>query len=141
MAILRERVALGAPGRPLLSIPENMNSTAEHTKREQIARLEGEIERLTDSVVRCRKIALAAKVAIGAGCILLASLLAGAVGMDALSLMLSAIVIIGGIVLLGSNDTTSRQLLARIEETERRRAALIGEMELTLVAEPTRLLH
>lgn len=111
------------------------------TTREQITRLEGEIERLSDSVARCRKIAIAAKVAIGTGCILLASLLAGAVGVDALSLMVSAILIIGGIVLLGSNETTSRQILARIEETERLRAALIGEMELTLVGEPTRLLH
>ncbi len=109
--------------------------------REQIGRLEQEIERLSDSLARCRKIALAAKVAIGAGCILLASLIAGALGADALSLMVSASLLIGGIVLLGSNDTTSRQMLARIEETERLRAALISQMELTLVPEQTRLLH
>ena len=109
--------------------------------REQIARLEAEIERLSDSVQRCRKIAVAAKVAIGAGCMLLASLLVGAIGADGLSLIVSAILIIGGIVLLGSNETTSRQLLVRIEETERLRAALISQMELTLVSEPTRLLH
>ena len=109
--------------------------------REQIARLEAEIERLSDSVQRCRKIALAAKVAISAGCVLLASLLAGAIGADGLSLIVSAILIIGGIVLLGSNETTSRQMLARIEENERLRAALISQMELTLVSEQMRLLH
>lgn len=109
--------------------------------REQISRLESEIERLSDSVERCRKIAVAAKVAIAAGCILLASLLVGAIGADALSLMVSAILVIGGIVLLGSNETTSRQILARIEEAERLRAALISEIDLTLVPEAPRLLH
>ena len=109
--------------------------------REQISRLEGDIERLSDSVERCRKIALAAKIAIGAGCVLLASRLVGAIGADALSLMVSAILIIGGIVLLGSNETTLKQKLARIEEAERLRAALISQMELTLVPESPRLLH
>jgi small neutral amino acid transporter SnatA (MarC family) len=109
--------------------------------REQIARLEAEIERLSDSAARCRKIAVAAKVAIGAGCVLLASLLVGAIGIDALSLMVSAILIIGGIVLLGSNETTLKQTLTRIEETEQLRAALISQLELTLVSEPRQLLH
>src|SRR5437763_1689016 len=109
--------------------------------REQISRLESDIERLSDSVDRCRKIAVAAKVAIGAGCVLLASLLVGAIGADALSLIVSAILIISGIVLLGSNETTLKQTLARIEEAERLRAALISQMELTLVPEAPRLLH
>ena len=109
--------------------------------REQISRLENDIERLSDSVERCRKIAVAAKVAIGAGCVLLASLVVGAIGLDALSLIVSAILIIGGIVLLGSNETTLKQILARIDEAERLRAALISQMELTLVPEAPRLLH
>jgi len=111
------------------------------TLREQIARLETEVERLSDSVSRGRKIAVAARVAIGAGCVLLASLLVGAIGVDGLSLIISAILIIGGIVLLGSNETTMKQTLARIEETERLRAALISQMELTLVSGPRQLLH
>ena len=109
--------------------------------REQISRLEADIERFSDSVEHCRKIAVAAKIAIGAGCVLLASLLVGAIGADALSLMVSAILIIGGIVLLGSNETTLKQTLAGIDEAERMRAALISQMELTLVPESPRLLH
>jgi len=73
--------------------------------------------------------------------VLLASLLVGAIGIDALSLMVSAILIIGGIVLLGSNETTLKQTLTRIEETEQLRAALISQLELTLVSEPRQLLH
>ena len=97
--------------------------------REQISRLETQIDRLAESVERCRKLAIGAKTAIGAGCILLASLLVGAIGADGLSLMLSAILIIGGIVLLGSNETTSKQMRSRIEETERLRAEQLGQRE------------
>ena len=109
--------------------------------REQIARLEAEVERLSDSVARCRKIAVAAKVAIALGCVLLASLLAGAIGPDALSLIVAAILMIGGIVLLGSNETTMKQRLARIEETERLRADLVSRLDLQVVGEPRVLLH
>jgi hypothetical protein len=47
----------------------------------------------------------------------------------------------GGIVLYGSNRTTAEQIAARIANAERLRAELIGAMELTLVPEPSRLLH
>ena len=114
---------------------------ADGTAREQIARLEAEAERLSESVARCRKIAVAAKVAVALGCVLLASLLVGAVGRDALSLIIAAILMIGGIVLLGSNETTMKQRLARIEETERLRAALVSELDLRLVTQPRVLLH
>ena len=43
--------------------------------REQIFRLEREIERLIESVEWCRKIAFAARAAIGAGVVLLAAIL------------------------------------------------------------------
>ncbi|TMJ02899.1 MAG: hypothetical protein E6G97_11160 [Alphaproteobacteria bacterium] len=111
------------------------------TMREQIDRLEAEIERLSDSVARCRKIAVAAKVAIALGCVLLGSLLFGAIGRDALSLMVAAILIIGGIVLLGSNETTMKQRLAGIDEAERLRADLVSRLDLRLVTEPRVLLH
>jgi small neutral amino acid transporter SnatA (MarC family) len=121
--------------------PRLVLPVADGALREQVSRLETDIERLSDVAQRCRKIAVAAQAAIGAGCVLLASLLVGAIGADALSLMISAILIIGGIVLLGSNETTLKQTLTRIEDAERLRAALISQMELTLVPETTRLLH
>ena len=47
----------------------------------------------------------------------------------------------GGVVLYGSNRTTAQQIAARIANAERLRAELIGEIELTLVPEPRRVLH
>jgi len=109
--------------------------------RDQIARLEARIERLAESAERCRKIALFAKAAIAAGLALLAAILLGFVRADALSLMLAAILSLGGIVLFGSNNTTAKQTAERIAEAEQRRAELIGGIDLRLVPDERRLLH
>ena len=109
--------------------------------RGEIARLEQRIERLSDSLDRCRKVAVAAKIAIGLGAALLAGLIFGIVRADVLFLMIAAILLLGGIVLSGSNSRTAAEFAAGIAEAERMRAELIGEIDLTLVPEPTRLLH
>ncbi len=109
--------------------------------RSEIARLEQRIERLSDSLERCRKVAVGAKIAIGLGAALLAALIFGVLQPDALRLMIAAILVLGGIVLSGSNARTADEFAAGIAEAERMRAALIGEIDLTLVPEPTRLLH
>ena len=107
----------------------------------EIGKLEERIERLSDARERCRKIALAAKIAIGIGSVLLAALVFGPVAMDVLWLMVAATLLLGGIVLSGSNARTAAEYEAGIAEAERLRAELIGEIELTLVPEPSRLLH
>lgn len=109
--------------------------------RGEIAKLEQRIERLSDSLERCRKVALAAKGAIGLGAVLLAALILGIVQADVLWLMIAAILLLGGIVLSGSNSRTADEFAAGIAEAERQRAALISAIDLTLVPEPTRLLH
>jgi small neutral amino acid transporter SnatA (MarC family) len=107
----------------------------------EIAKLEQRIERLSDSLERCRKVALAAKIAIAAGAVLLAALLFGPIAMDVLWLMIAAILLLGGIVLAGSNARTAAEYAAGIGEAERLRAELIDEVPVTLVPEPSRLLH
>lgn len=108
---------------------------------DQIARLESEIEALAESAARCGKIALGARIAIAAGCVLFAAMLFGLIQTDGLLLIIAAILTMGGIVLYGSNRTTASQIAARITDAERLRAELISDMELTLVPEPSRLLH
>jgi hypothetical protein len=56
-------------------------------------------------------------------------------------LMIAAILTMGGVVLYGSNRTTANQIAARIADAERLRAQLIGEIDLTLVPETSKLLH
>lgn len=109
--------------------------------RERISRLESDIERLTETAVWCRKIALAAKVAIGAGLALFAAIFVGPIQATALSLMIAAILSLGGFVLAGSNDTTAKQTAEKIADAEQERAELISGMELRLVPDAPRVLH
>jgi Flp pilus assembly protein TadB len=109
--------------------------------REQIARLESEIEALSESAARCAKIAISAQITIGAGCLLFAAMLVGLLYPDALRLLIATICAMGGIVLYGSNRTTANQIAARIADAERLRAEFIGGIELTLVPQPSRVLH
>jgi len=107
----------------------------------EIGKLEERIERLSESLARCRKVALAARIAVASGAVLLGALALGLVTMDVLWLMVAATLLLGGIVLSGSNARTAAEYSAKIAEAERLRAQLIGEIDLTLVPEPSRLLH
>lgn len=106
-----------------------------------ITELEDRIEALSESLERCRKVAYAAKGAISAGAVVMVAQLLGLLGADVLWLLVAAILLLGGIVLAGSNSRTANEIAAKITEAERIRAELIGEIDLTLVPEPTRLLH
>jgi uncharacterized RDD family membrane protein YckC len=108
---------------------------------DQIAELEEEIERLTEALARCRKIAFVARAAIIAGAAWLAALVLGLTGPDATALVGSTALILGGIVAYGSNATTTRQTEGRIAQAEAQRAALIGGIELRVVAEAPRVPH
>jgi hypothetical protein len=109
--------------------------------RGEIAKIEERIERLSEQLERCRKVAFGAKGAIAAGAVLLAALLIGVIAMDALRLMIAAILLLGGLVLAGSNSRTASEYAAGVADAERLRSELISQIELTLVPEPTRLLH
>ena len=118
-----------------------MSFSADSDPREQISRLEAEIEKRAASAEWCRKIALAAKAAIIGGGVLLLTILSGLILADGLPLMVSAILLIGGTVLLGSNATTARQTAERMEAAEKLRAELIGRINLRVVTERGQLLH
>lgn len=109
--------------------------------RGEIAKLEERIERLNESLEWCRKIAIASKSAIALGAVLLLAMLTGFITTQGLQLILTTILLLGGIVLSGSNATTAEQTAGKIAEAERLRAELIGEIELTLVPEVSRTLH
>lgn len=109
--------------------------------RDQIAGLEQEIEALAESAARCRKIAFAARAAIVIGTVWLAALIFGVIWPAATALLGSTALILGGIVVSGSNATTARQIAETIAKAEAQRAALIGAIELRLVPEASKLLH
>ena len=81
---------------------------------EQIARLEAQIEALAETVESCRKIMLVAKVAIAGGAALIVAMVLGMVRPELASLSGATAALLGGIVLLGSNRSTSDQALAKM---------------------------
>lgn len=102
----------------------------------QIARIEERIEALAQSAERCRKLHLFAKALVLAGAVWIIALMVGALGSGPFGLIGSTTAFIGGIVLMGSNSSTARQVAADIQAAEARRAELISGMELREVSEP-----
>jgi hypothetical protein len=97
--------------------------------RDQIARLEAQLDELADAMARCRKIRLASQIAIAAGGAWLLATTVGAIGLNPVGLMAAISGMIGGTVMYGSNTTTSREVGDAIKNAEAMRAALIGLRE------------
>lgn len=102
---------------------------------DQISDIEDRIERLAEIAERCRKYILASKIAIGGGAALLLITILGLLGMGQTAALGSIALVLGGIVSLGSNVSTLRQTESAISAAEARRAALIGTIDLRLVAD------
>ena len=108
---------------------------ADDDLRDQILRLEADIEELTEVMERCRKVILISKAAIAAGGILLLALTLGALRFDPMAMIGAIAVVIGGIVVFGSNMSTSKQAAVAIKAAEAFRAELIGKIDLRTVGE------
>ena len=106
----------------------------------EIARLEEHIEQLSIRLEGCRKYAAAALTSIGLGAVLLVAGFAGVMQLDAVTVMAAGAAVLGGIVLSGSNRSTTREVEAELAEAEAARAALIGQIDLRVVSE-RRVLH
>ncbi|MCK1359618.1 hypothetical protein [Bradyrhizobium sp. 199] len=102
---------------------------------DEISDIEDRIERLAEIAERCRKYILASKIAIGGGAALLLITILGLLGMGQSAALGSIALVLGGIVSLGSNVSTLRQTESAISAAEARRAALIGTIDLRLVAD------
>lgn len=102
---------------------------------DEIADIEDRIERLAEIAERCRKYILASKIAIGSGAALLLVTMSGVLGFGQTAALGSIALVLGGIVSLGSNVSTLRQTDDAISAAEARRAALIGNIDLRVVAD------
>ncbi|MFL4983212.1 MAG: hypothetical protein ACJ8EN_06485 [Xanthobacteraceae bacterium] len=103
---------------------------------EDISRLELRIEQLANTIERCRKIILVAKIAIAVGGALILALLLGAIRFNPVALIAATTLAIGGIVVFGSNTSTSKQAAADLSAAETLRAELIGRIDLRVVGLP-----
>jgi len=104
----------------------------------EISRLEAQIERLGAVAESCRKVILAAKVAIAVGALVLLVTVAGLINVDQIVAFGAAAVILGGIVAAGSNSRTLSEATANMRTAEARRAELIGALPFSAVIEETK---
>jgi len=125
-------------------VPEQTNRTNGPTgeepapePRDEIARLEAEIEERTEAIERCRKVILVSKIAAAVGGLAIILLLLGIIPSNASLLIISIAAVLGGLVGLGSTTTTAGQLADAVKDAEARRAALIGTISLTVVGDET----
>jgi hypothetical protein len=127
-------------------VPEQTNRTNGHwptgeepapDPRDEIARLEAEIEERTEAIERCRKVILVSKIAAAGGGLTIILLLLGIMPSNASLLIISIAAVLGGLVGLGSTTTTAGQLADAVKDAEARRAALIATISLTVVGEET----
>jgi hypothetical protein len=123
------------PGMEQFAPQDTQPDTEPHS---EIARLEARIEELALRLEGCRKYAAAALTAMGLGAVLLAAALTGVIQLDAVTVMASGAAVLGGIVLSGSNRSTTREIEAALAEAEAERAALIGSIDLRVVSERPR---
>lgn len=106
-----------------------------------IARIEARIETLHEAIARCRKIAVAAKVAITAGAAWLVLTIIGLVPFVPTLLFASLAALIGGVVLAGSNSTTWKQTDDALAASEAMRRELIAQLDLRVIDDNVPTLH
>jgi hypothetical protein len=108
---------------------------------DDIARIEARIEELGEAIERCRKLALAAKIAIGVGVVWIALTLTLIIPYVPYLTVAALAAVIGGVVLAGSNSTTWKQTEAALAASEAIRADLIEHLQLRVVDEGVRRIH
>jgi hypothetical protein len=101
--------------------------------RDEIARLEAETEARAVSLERCRKISIAARLAIGVGAAWLALVLLRVIPFAPVHIVGAIAAMLGGTVLFGSNSSTRKQTEAALAAAEARRSELIDQIELMIV--------
>ena len=114
-----------------------MNVTDEDNPVDEISRIEAEIEELADVSERCRKIILVSKAAIAGGVALPLVMMLGLFGSSQVAAIGSIVMVLGGIVSLGSNVSTLRQTMVAMSAAEVLRSDLINRIELRVVGDRT----
>jgi len=105
--------------------------------REEIVRLEADIEKFAETIESCRKLILAAKGAVALAAISIVAALVGAINLDPAVVIGAFGVVLGGFVVFGSNTSTLEQAKAATRAAELRRSELIGQIDLHVVGGPT----
>ena len=110
---------------------EDLESADPH---EEIVHLEKHIEELAAKIESCRKFILASRIAVAGGGLVLAAMLVGVIRSD-LGFMAAAVsLLLGGIVVWGSNSSTAKEATKELAAAESERAALIERINPRIIS-------
>ena len=101
--------------------------------RDEIVRLEAQIDELAARIESCRKFILAGRIAVAGGGLVLIAMLVGAIQFDPSVMAVAVAAVLGGIVAAGSNRSTAKEATHQLTLAEAKRTALIGQIDLRLV--------
>ena len=101
--------------------------------RQEIERLEAQIDGLVAKLESCRKFILVSRIAVAAGAVLLAALLLGIIRFDVTEMLAAIAALLGGVVGWGSNRSTAQEAAAELAAAEADRKTLIGMIDLHVV--------
>jgi hypothetical protein len=118
-------------------MPSRLIQLSDSDLHDQIVRLEADMDELAERMDRCRRIDLAAKLASAAGAIWLSATLFGAITSNPMLMVAALAMVIGGIVVFGSNAATSKEAARKIKAAEALRADLIERSNPRVVGELT----
>ena len=112
-----------------------LNPTDEDNPRDEISRIEAQLDELAEIAERCRKFILVSKAAIAGGVALLLFMMLGLFGSNQVAAIGSIALVLGGIVSLGSNASTLQQTMAAMSAAEALRSDLISRIDLRVVSD------
>ena len=103
----------------------NQESLGGADSHDEVVGLEEHIEELAAKIESCNKFILASRIAVAGGGLVLAAMLVGVIRSD-LGLLAAAVsLLLGGIVVWGSNSSTAKEAMKELAAAESERAALI----------------
>ena len=103
--------------------------------RDEIVRLEAQIDELTARIESCRKFILAGRIAVVGGGVVLIATVVGVIQFDPSIMAVAVAAVLGGIVVAGSNRSTAIEATHELTAAEAKRMALIERIDLRLVSD------
>src|SRR5258708_33834260 len=104
--------------------------------RDEIVRLEADIEQFAETIESCRKLILVAKGAVALAAMSIVAAGVGAINLDPAVVIGAFGVVLGGFVVFGSNPSTLEQAKAATRAAGLRRSELIRQADLRMVGGP-----
>ena len=101
--------------------------------RDEIVRLEAQIDEPAVRIENCRKFILAGQIAVVGGGVVLFATVVGVIQFDPSIMAVAVAAVLAGIVAAGSNRSTAKEAMHELTLAEAKRTALIGQIDLRLV--------